>query len=83
VVVTILSTKYNKFAGFDPKQADAKKIPGLKKAYTVFGEHSLLPRAEAVKGKKLLTVIISLPPGPRQVTLDQLTELTKAAFKRL
>ena len=84
VVVTILSTKYNKFAGFNPKQADAKKIPGLKKAYTVFGEQSRLVTAQAVKGKKFLTVIISSATGAEiGVTLDQLTELTKTAFKRL
>lgn len=84
VVVTILSTKYNKFAGFNSKQPNAKKIPGLKKAYTVFAEHSRLLRAAAVKGKKFLTVIISSATGAETgVTLDQLTELTKTAFKRL
>ena len=87
VLVTIATAKFTRAVKKDfavnLKQSDAEKIPGLAKAYIVVNDKFL--RADAVKGKKFLTVTVTLIDSGGEVGLpvDQFVEITKAAFKGL
>ena len=83
-LITIAVAKYSKALKKDfavnSKQPGAEKIPGLKKAYAV--ESARLLRADAVKGKKFLTVVVVAGSGGEVgLPFDQFIEITKAAFK--
>jgi len=83
-LVTIATAKYTKLVKKDyavnSKQPGTKKIPGLKKAYV----STRVLRADSVKGNKFLTVsILSTTGAETGVTINELIELTKTAFKRL